>query len=186
MKQMMIMAIAALTLTAGYLATSCPTACAAEAKKQMLRVGTYDSRGIAIGYRNSDHWGKVMEEKKAALEQAKKEGDTEKVKEFKAWFPAQQAKAHLEGFGTAPVHGYLEVVKDQVPAVAQAAGVDIIVSKWETDYLAAGAETVDVTMELAKLFEPKEKAYQWIEQMKDKAPIDHKEIQRLEKEDPNF
>lgn len=186
MKQMMIMAIGVLTLTAGYLVTASPQTGAAEEKKQLLRVGTYDSRGIAIAYMNSGHWSKVMAEKKAALEQAEKEGNTEKVKQLKAWFPAQQAKAHLEGFGTAPVHEYLEVVKDQIPTVAAAADVDIIVSKWEFDYCASNAETVDVTMELAKLFEPKEKAIQWIKQMKDKAPIDHKEIQRLEKEDPNF
>lgn len=160
----------------------------AEAAKSVrpLRVGVYDSRGIAIAYINSERWDKILKEKMAAMEQAKKDNDTEKVKELEAWGPAQQARAHQQGFGTTPVHEYLEAVKDQIPAVAKAAGVELIVSKWELDYQAADAETVDVTMELAKLFNPREKAYQWIEQIKDKKPIDSKELQRLEKEDPNF
>jgi hypothetical protein len=151
-----------------------------------LRVGVYDSRGIAIAYMNSERWDKILKEKLAALEQAKKANDTEKVKELEAWGPAAQEHAHQQGFGMAPVHEYLEVVKDQIPSVAKAAGVEVIVSKWELDYLAPDAETADVTMELAKLFNPREKAYQWIEQMKDQKPIDSKELQRLEKEDPNF
>jgi beta-N-acetylglucosaminidase len=144
-------------------------------------VGVYDSRGIEIAYANSEHWSKVLKEKQAALEQAKKDGDTEKVKEIEAWFPARQTEAHLKAFGTAPVHECFEPVKDKIAAVAKQAGVDVIVSKWVLDYLAADAETVDVTMELAKLFNPKEKAYQWIED-NDRKPISHEELRRLEKE----
>ena len=154
-------------------------------KKKLLRVGVYDSRGIAIAYGNSEHWSKVLKGKQAALEQAKKEGDTKKVKEIEAWGPAQQAEAHLKAFGTAPVHEYLEHVRDHIPDVAKAAGVDVIVSKWEFDYMASDADVVDVTMELAKLFEPNEKAYKWIEQMKDKDPIPAEELKRLEKEHPH-
>jgi len=154
-------------------------------KKKLLRVGVYDSRGIAIAYANSEHWNKVLKKKQAVLEQAKKDNDSDKVKELKAWFPAQQAQAHLKAFGTAPVHDCFECVKGKIPQVAKAAGVDVIVGKWEVDYMASDAEVVDVTMELAKLFEPKEKAYKWIEQMKDKDPISHEELRRLEKEQPH-
>ena len=155
-------------------------------KKQLLRVGVYDSRGIAIAYGNSEYMSKILQEKQAALEQAKKDGDTEKVREIEAWGPEHQAKMHLQGFGSAPVHEYLECVKDQIPQVAKAAGVDVIVSKWELDYISSDAETVDVTMELAKLFKPREKTYEWIEQMKTKPPTNADELQRLEKENPNF
>ena len=154
-------------------------------KKKLLRIGVYDSRGIAIAYANSEHWGKILKGKQAALEQAKKDGNTEKVKEIEAWGPAQQAQAHLKAFGTVPVHECFECVKDKVPGVAKSAGVDVIVSKWEFDYLASDAEVVDVTMELAKLFNPREKAYQWIEQLKDKDPISHEELQQIEKKHPH-
>ena len=184
-REMMILGLVVLSLGMVYAVNAAQTVRAAE-KKKLLRVGVYDSRGIAIAYCNSEHWNRVLKEKQAALEQAKKDGDAEKVKEIEAWGPAQQAKAHLMGFGTAPVHECFECVKDELPAVAKKAGVDIIVSKWEMDYFADDADVVDVTMELAKLFEPREKAYQWIEQMKDKEPISAEELQRLEKEDANF
>jgi hypothetical protein len=151
-------------------------------KRKLLRVGVYDSRGIAIAYANSESWAKVLKEKQAALEQAKKDGDTEKVKELEAWGPEQQAKMHLQGFGTAPVHAYLEQVKDKLPRVAEKTGVDVIVSKWEMDYVVTDAEMVDVTMELAALFEPKERAYEWIEEIKNKEPYSRKKLEQLEKE----
>lgn len=154
-------------------------------KKQLLRVGVYDSRGIAIAFANSEHWSKVLKEKQAALEQAKNDGDTEKVKEIEAWGPAQQAHAHLQGFGTAPVHECFEPVKDKIAAVAKAAGVDLIVSKWELDYLAADAETVDVTMELAKLFNPSEKAWKSIQSLDKWKPYSHEKLKLLEKEHPH-
>ena len=150
--------------------------------KQLLRGGVYDSRGIAIAYAHShfnDEWYQKM---KAQLDAAEAAGDEQKVKELKEAGEGKQAKAHLQGFGTAPVHEYLLLVKNKLPQVAEAAGVDVIVSKWEFDYIASDAETVDLTMELATLFEPKEKAYAWIKQFKDKDPISHEELERLEKE----
>jgi len=158
----------------------------AREKKKLLRVGVYDSRGIAIAYAHSHFNDERYQEMKAQLDAARAAGDEQKVKELKEAGNKDQAKKHLQGFGTAPVHEYLEVVKDKIPDVAKSVGVDVIVSKWETDFLAVDAEVVDVTMELARLFEPREKAYQWIEQMKDKEPIAVEEIERLETEAPNF
>jgi hypothetical protein len=168
-----------------YMAHSAKTAQAAE-KKTLLRVGVYDSRGIAIAYAHSHFNDARYQKMKAQLDAAEAAGDEQKVNELKAAGKADQAKKHLQGFGTAPVHEYFELVKDKIPAVAESAGVDVIVSKWETDYIAADAQVVDVTMKLAKLFEPREKAYEWIEQMKDKEPISREELERLEREDPNF
>lgn len=186
MKQkMMITVLAVLSLGAMYLVGSVQQVSAAERKK-LLRVGVYDSRGIAIAYCNSEHWSKVLNEKQAALEQAKKDGDAEKVKEIEAWGPAQQAQAHLQGFGTAPVHEYLDKIKTEIPKVAKTAGVDVIVSKWETDYLSPDAEVVDVTTELAKLFNPNERAWKSIESLKKWKPYSREELERIEKKHPNF
>ena len=154
-------------------------------KKELLRIGVYDSRGIAIAYAHSQFNEGWYQKMKAQLDAAEASGDEQKVKELKEAGKKEQAKKHLQGFGTAPVHEYLEYVKDHIPGVAKAAGVDVIVSKWEFDYMASDADVADVTMELAKLFEPKEKAYKWIEQMKDKDPIPAKELERLEKEHPH-
>ena len=154
-------------------------------KKKLLRVGVYDSRAIAIAYGNSDHWGKILKEKQAALEQAKKDGDTEKVKDIQAWGPAQQAQAHLKAFGTAPVHECFDCVKDKIPDVAKAAGVDVIVSKWEFDYMSPDADVVDITMELAKLFNPSERGWKSIKSLKKWKPYSHEKLQRIEKKHPH-
>ena len=151
-------------------------------KRELLRVGVYDSRCICIAYANSHFGDERYKKMKAEHDTAQAAGDEQKMAEIKEAANEQQAKQHLQDFGTAPVHEYLDLVKGKLPQVAQAAGVDVIVSKWEFDYLAKDAKTVDVTMELAKLFEPQEKAYQWIEQMKDKDPIPAEELKRLENE----
>lgn len=184
-REMIFMAAVILSMVAVSVMNSVKKVQAAE-KKKMLRVGVYDSRGIAIAYGNSEHWGRILKEKQAALEQAKKDGDTEKVREIEAWGPAQQAQAHLKAFGTAPVHECFECIKDKIPDVAQKAGVDIIVSKWEMDYIADDADVVDVTMELARLFNPREKAYRSIESLSQRKPYSHEELERLEKEHPGF
>lgn len=145
-------------------------------KRSLLRVGVYDSRAVAIAYYNSDNWSKVLKEKQAELEQAKKDGDMEKVKEIEAWGPAHQAKAHLKGFGTAPVHDCLDYIKDRVPAVAKVAGVDVIVSKWEFDYMAADAEVKDITDQMVALYNPGEKQLTCIKQLQDVAPLSEEEI----------
>jgi cell division protein FtsB len=184
-RKMMILGLVVLSLGAAFVLSSDQQVNAAE-KKKLLRIGVYDSRGIAIAYFNSEHFEKILAEKRAALEQAKKENDPNKVKELEIWGPQHQATAHRQGFGTAPVHECFECIKEQIPSVAKTAGVDVIVSKWELDYLVADADVVDVTMELAKLFNPREQAYQAIGQLKDHKPISTEEIERLEKEEPDF
>ena len=63
--------------------------------------------------------------------------------------------------------------------------MDIIVSKWEIVYLASNAEVVDVTLELAKTFEPKPGVLEDIQELIKKEPIAEEEIERLEKERPH-
>jgi hypothetical protein len=184
-RKMAIIGLTVFSLAAITLLNLSSRADAAE-KKSVLRVGVYDSRAIAIAHGNSEYWSKVMKEKMAALEQAKKDGDTDKVKEIEAWGPAQQAEAHLKAFGTAPVHDCLDCVRDQIPQVASAAGVDLIVSKWEFDYLSPDAETVDVTVELAKLFNPSERAWKSIESLDKWKPYSHDKLRQMEKEHPGF
>lgn len=166
-----------LVLAGGILGIGCGILRAVESEKRpLLRVGVYDSRAIAIAYAHSEHFSTILKQKQAELDQAKKDGDIEKVRQIEAWGPAQQAKAHLQGFGTAPVHTCFEPVKDKLPELAAAAQVDIIVSKWEFDYLAPDAQVKDITDELVALFETNEKAMNSIRQMKDIAPLSEKEI----------
>jgi hypothetical protein len=67
------------------------------------RIGTFDSRAVAIAFYRSaefqeDTRGLMME-----LEEAKAAGDEERVKELEALFPALQHRMHQQGFSTASV-----------------------------------------------------------------------------------
>jgi len=85
--------------------------------------------------------------------------------------PAQQQILHQQGFSIASVADILEKVKDDLPKIAQEAGVDIIVSKWEVVYKNPSIEIVDVTSHLVKLFDPSESELKIIEKLREQPPI---------------
>lgn len=145
-------------------------------KKDLLRVGVYDSRAVAVAYAHSNHWNNILKDKQKELQKAKEKGNDKKVKELEAWGSAHQQKAHLQGFGTAPVHEYLNVIKDKLPDIARQAGVDVIVSKWEFDYKAPDAEVIDITDQLIEPFGPSERVWNIVRDMKDKAPLSEEDI----------
>jgi hypothetical protein len=62
------------------------------------------------------------------------------------------------------------------PGIAAQAGVRMVVSKWEVQFSDTAVETVDVTLPLVMLFNPNEKVLQWVEQMKNQAPIAFEEL----------
>ena len=139
-----------------------------------LRVGTYDNRAIAIAYGNSKF--NLVNEKITQLDAAKAAGDKKRIKELEEWGPRHQRQLHRQGFGRVPVTDLLEHVRDRLPEVAQKTGVDVIA--FECNYLGPGVEEVDITMELAMLFNPSRKALGWIEDMKDVEPLDLDEIEK--------
>lgn len=149
-------------------------------KRELLRVGVYDSRAIAVAYTNSDYWSGILKAKHKELEEAKAKGDERKIKELEAWGPAQQQKAHLRAFGTAPVGDCLKSIEEQMAQVAAAVGVDMIVSKWQIDYRGDDVQFVDLTDELAGLFKPNARALKSIESLKKVDPISEDEILRHE------
>jgi DNA-binding TFAR19-related protein (PDSD5 family) len=153
----------------------------AETKKAVkpLRVGVYDSRAIAIACLRTEWWNNQVQEKMKEMEKAKAAGDTKKVKELEEWGQSSQAKAHLQGFGTAPVKNLLERIKDQLPGVAQQVGVDIIVNKWQIDYQIKDAELVDVTDAIVALYKPSEETLKILEEMKKQPPVAEEELLKM-------
>ncbi len=149
-------------------------------KKQLLRVGVYDSRAITIAYCHSRYSDNVIAARSKEKEQAEDAQDSEAVQRIEQSMKHLQLKRHLQGFGTAPVHDLLKCIEKQIPEIARRAGVDVIVSKWEFDYLAGDAETTDVTMSLVEALEPTEKAIGWIRQIMDMKPMTEADILRHE------
>jgi hypothetical protein len=152
---------------------------AAKAEKEKHRVGTFDSRAIAIAYASSNEFNqsikKLMEEHK----QAKADGNEQKAKELEAQGNAHQQKLHMQGFSTASVSEYLVHIKDRLPVVAKEAGVDVIVSKWDLVYQSPDAEFVDVTELMVKQFNPNEKILKTISELKKHPPISLEEAKNI-------
>jgi hypothetical protein len=140
-----------------------------------VRVGTFDSRAIALAYARSAMFAAdrapVMKDLEDRYEKAKAEKNEQVIKELEAWPPTHHKLQMLQVFSIASVADILEKVKDNVPKVAQEAGVDMIVSKWEVPYKNPSIETVDVTSHLAKLFNPDEQTLKIIEELSKQPPM---------------
>jgi hypothetical protein len=174
MKKTMVISLAAVVCLVSILI-------GAETKKvaKPLSVGIYDSRAVAVAAISSQWWNKQLQEKTKEMEKAKAAGDTQKIKELEEWGSKGQQRAHLMGFGTAPVQKMLEPIKDQLPKVAEQAGVDIIVSKWQVDYQVKDAEFVDVTDAMVALYNPNERTLKSVEGIKAAKPIAEEELLKM-------
>lgn len=139
--------------------------------KIQIRVGTFDSRAVAVAYANSDFNSQRLKSKMSEMKKAKAAGDTKKIEELEAWGQAQQNKLHKQGFGTAPVHDLLENIKADIPEIARKTGIDIIVSKWEVVYQNPSIELIDITDEIIKPFKPSEKTLKSIKSLLKQTPV---------------
>jgi len=110
---------------------------------------------------------------KADYDKAKDAKDEKRMKEIGAKMQTKQRRLHEQAFSTASVANLLQSVKAELPGVARAAGVDLIVSKWEVMFQAPEMEIVDVTKQLAMLFNPSTQGLKWIDgETKPPIPID--------------
>lgn len=158
-------------------------ALAGESKdKPVKKIGTYDSRSIAIAFMGSkvynNTFGKVMAAKMAERKQAVKDGDKQKVAQLDTWGKAQQLRLHQQGFSTAPVTDILAHIEKDLPALKKKAGVDLLVSKWDSKTLNKykTAEKIDVTHPLIEAFQPVEKQKKHALEIQKKDPVPLKKI----------
>jgi len=152
---------------------SFPVLAQSESKDKHLRIGTFDSRTIAIAFFNSRAGQKTMAAVKADYDKAKTANDDKQMKEIRAKMQTRQRRLHEQGFSTGSVINLLQTIKAELPGIAKVAGVDLIVSKWEVMFQSPGVETVDVTKQLAMLFNPSAQGLKWIEgETKPPIPID--------------
>ncbi len=128
--------------------------------EKILRIGTYDSRSIAVGFVGSEVYkrtaGKILQEKAAAYKKAKESGDKEMMKKLNAWGENQQYLLHQQAFSTAPVDNILKHIADKLPEIRKQTNVDLLVSKWDKQTLDKhkSAVRVDVTLQLLDSFKP--------------------------------
>jgi len=87
---------------------------------------------------------------------AKKANDTARTKELSIQAISFQHLLHQMVFSTGSVASFMTVIKDKLPELAKNEGVSIIVSKYELNYNDPSFEIVDLTKQVAALFQPKE------------------------------
>ena len=135
-----------------------------------IRVGTFDSRALALAYYRSDQFSAHIKEMHKELETAKQAGDKKRIAELEAAGPELQELVHGQGFGTAPVDNILAKIKSRLPEIAKEANVDIIVSKWNIIYQRDNLEFVDVSNLIVKAFNPDESTLKVISDIMSQAP----------------
>lgn len=141
------------------------------ASKKAAVIGVFDSRAIAVVYASSKYQEKYLEGLKQRLEGAKEQRDLKKIERIRAEAKRRQTELHLMAFATDSVKELFEPVADRLPAVAKAAGVDVIVSRWELVHRDPGLKTVDVTLPLARLFETDEKKLAIVDELRGREPL---------------
>ena len=136
-----------------------------------LRVGTFDSRLVALAYYRSPATKEWMQALRADINKAKVANDEKRVKELEAQGPARQSLMHLQVFSNGSISNVTAVIADRLPAIAAAAGVSAVVSKWELTYSETTVEQVDVTAQIAALFNPDDATKKIMESMTSQKPM---------------
>lgn len=150
------------------------------------RLGTYDSRAIAVAFVGSEVFqkteGKVIAQKMAEYKKAEAAGDKAKVARLKAWGQARQVRLHQQGFGTLPVDDILKHIRDQTPGIKKAGQVDLLVSKWDKEVLKKhkDAEQVNLTMKLIEALRPNQLQKKRALEIQKKEPVS---LEKLKKEE---
>ena len=78
------------------------------------------------------------------------------------------------GFGRAPVSELLKPIEDQLPALAKALGVDVIA--FECNYFGDNVEIVDITLDLAKLYDPLPETMKGVREIMAQDPVALEEL----------
>ena len=111
------------------------------AEPEKVRVGTYDSRAIAVAYASSRF--SPVAEKMREFELAKQANDKERVRTLEAWGEKHQRGLHRQGFARVPVDDLL------APASVYA---EILVAPYRTGHEAVAEVDVflaDFSVEVA-------------------------------------
>lgn len=136
-----------------------------------VKVGVYDSRAVAVAFAHSAQNRAVLEDLMRRRDEAKKANATADVAALEARGAALQERLHRQGFSTASIADILKPIEAQLPAIAQAAGVDVLMSKWDVAYRAADVTFVDVTPAMIAPFAPNADVRKMIDSLLEQEPL---------------
>lgn len=153
-----------------------PTAAAQEAQ-EALKIGTFDSRAVALAYyRSPGVLDEMVGEMREAREDALAAGDTARAEELELKGASLQHLMHQQVFSTGSICNLLPEFEGKLEHVAAETGVFAIVSKWELPYSTPDIEIVDVTDEVVALFEVDEQVAAMLVQMREQDPVPLEEM----------
>jgi len=135
-----------------------------------VRVGTYDSRLIAVAYYNSKLF-KLPSEAREKMKVAKEKNDTATMSSIGKEMTLRQRYMHEQAFGKASVCYLIEEIKDKVSDFTKNENLDFIVSKWEMSFTNPNFEVVDITLKLANLFEPLKDMKEMMSDLNNNEPV---------------
>ena len=128
----------------------------AQKKSTAIKIGTYDSRTIIFAWSRTDLLKQHLVKLGQQTDSARKVNDSAKIKELSVQAMSFQHLLHLMVFSTGSVASVMAIIKDKLPELAKKSGVSFIVSKWELNYYDPSFEVIDLTSQVAALFQPKE------------------------------
>lgn len=148
---------------------------------ERVRIGTYDSRAVAVAFSGSELCDAWMQALNGEYQEAREAGNQERVAEIEAEMNARQKLLHKQGFSTEPVDNILELIKDKLPEIHNRQGVSTLVCKWDKESLKKhpNAEYVDVTMALVDAFNPNEKQRQSAIQIQQHKPVPLAKVEKI-------
>ena len=136
-----------------------------------MRIGTYDSRAIAIAFGNSEEGRGFVTNLQVEMTKAKAAKNDSLIRHIEKTAETYQVLSHLRAFSVGSVTGILEKHKAEVNSVAKKAGVEVIVSKFELVYTGPDVDAVDVTLPLVRIFKPSAQALKWISDVPKHEPL---------------
>lgn len=143
----------------------------AQKTKAAIKIGTYDSRIVIFAWSRSDYFKQRLIKINQQSDSATKAHDTARVKELSVGAMSYQHLLHLTVFSNGSIGFVMAIVKDKLPELAKTAGVSIILSKWELNFSDPSIEIVDLTSQVAQLFQPKENIDQMSKDISAQQPI---------------
>jgi hypothetical protein len=146
-------------------------ACTQAGSAQRLKVGTYDSRAVALAYWRSAEGQAYIGGLQEDLQSAKAEGHGDRVAQLEALGPILQSRMHQQVFSVGSIKAITSKISSVFPRIAREAGTQLIVSKWEIVFDDPSVEFVDVTSRIVDVFKPTPQILQMIDQAIKKAPV---------------
>lgn len=135
---------------------------------QTTKVGTFNSRAVALAFYNSELWAGVLKAKHAERASAKQTGNSERALALEKWGGEQQDLAHKQVFGSAPITNILEFLSPGFPKIAKAAGVPLVAG--DVYYAESSVDRVDVTNHILDWLQASKKTRAMVKSVLEKSP----------------